>query len=105
MLANEQGTAWLLWQRTGEPMRYALWAAHLAHSKALIAKNETLRSEWHAAAEMYEQWAFEVLNCEEDSEEAIKQLTFADQTISKTRCALDDAIVQDGEARRLRGQP
>ena len=76
VLADERLIAQHLWLRTSEPMRFAIWAAHVAQFTSLQQINATRKETWEAAAATYEGWAIEVLDQEKDAEIAARQLTF-----------------------------
>ena len=76
VLADERLIAQHLWLRTSEPMRFAIWAAHVAQFTSLQQINATRKESWEEAAATYEGWAIEVLDQEKDAEVAARQLTF-----------------------------
>lgn len=76
VLADERLIAQHLWLRTSEPMRFAIWAAHVAQFTSLQQINATRKETWEEAAATYEGWAIEVLDQEKDAEVAARQLTF-----------------------------
>ncbi len=90
------------WAKTEEPMRTAIWAAHLAHANSLDTDlNQSKRDEWKEAAATYEAWAYGVLDECDDTEEAMRQLTFATARHGHLS-VLDHATEVDAHARPCR---
>ena len=97
VLADEMDIARYVLPKTLEPMRYAIWAAHLANFKSQEKSlNATKRAEWLEAAKTYEQWAVGILDQEESSESAMQQLTFAHARFEES--VIDHALVIDDDA-------
>ena len=100
VLANEPSIAQHCWSKSTEPMRFAIWAAHVAHAASLEQHVDAKRKEWEAAADEYESWAVAVLSQEVEPDAAAKQLTFASEFFDAS--AIDHAIVIDPVSRRCR---
>ena len=81
----------LLWVKTREPLRYAIWASqiagHLATLENTAIGQETCRE--HAAT--YESWAVSLLDQCSDHELAAKMLCVTHETYGRQQSALDDA--------------
>ena len=100
VLADEREIARHLWVKTSEPMRFAIWAAHIAHVTASAQLNVTKKAQWEEAADIYEAWARSVLDEEKDAEAAARQLTYTSECYDGS--VLDHAIVAETSARRCR---
>lgn len=85
------------WAKTAEPMRAAIWAAHVAHAISKRQLNSTDAQKWEDASAEYEAWARAVLDEETDVNEAVKLLTYTGKVYQDS--TLDNAIEEDPLAR------
>ena len=62
VLADEREIARQCWVKTVEPMRFAIWAAHVANGMSRANSAHTSKQAWLEAAAEYESWATHILD-------------------------------------------
>ena len=90
---GEVDIAELLWEKTREPLRFAIWAAQIAGHLARYKNTSNEQEAWMNMAETYEDWAVKLLEqCPtEDHELAAKMLCITHEPYGREQSAMDDA--------------
>jgi hypothetical protein len=95
VVANEQRLVKVFWAKTEEPLRFAVWAAHLAFTFSQAQPDEISKDSYEQAAKTYCEWAVQML-AHSTSDQAKQLLTFAGAAFGQS--VMDDVITDDPDA-------